>query len=112
VDLLIFLPLLLIMGFFMFSASRRQRKAMQDTIDLHESLRVGDRVQTTSGMEAAITGIADDTVDLEIAPGVVTRWSKMAVRARLEAGAVDDADALQEAPPADPGIGQSGTDRA
>lgn len=82
---------------------------MQDTIDLHESLRVGDRVQTTSGMEAAITGIADDTVDLEIAPGVVTRWSKMAIRARLEPDALEEA--FEEAPPADPGVGQSGTDR-
>ena len=71
-DLVIFLPLIIIMGAFMFFASRRQRKAMQATIDLHESLRVGDRVHTTSGLQATITGITDDTVDLEIAPGVVT----------------------------------------
>jgi preprotein translocase subunit YajC len=72
------------MGAFMYFASRRQRKAMRATIDLHESLRVGDRVHTTSGLQGTITGIADDTVDLEIAPGVITRWMKLAVRDRIE----------------------------
>ncbi|WP_313676710.1 preprotein translocase subunit YajC [Mycolicibacterium sp.] len=92
-DLLSLLPLFIIMGAFMFFASRRQRKAMQATIDLHESLRVGDRVHTTSGLQAAITGITDDHVDLEIAPGVVTRWMKLAIRDRVEAEVpeIDDA---------------------
>lgn len=83
-ELLTFLPLIIILGAFMLFASRRQRKAMQATIDLHESLRIGDRVHTTSGLEASITGIDDDTVDLEIAPGVVTRWMKLAIRDRIE----------------------------
>jgi preprotein translocase subunit YajC len=83
-DLLVFLPLLVILGAFMYFASRRQRKAMQATIDLHNSLHVGDRVHTTSGLQATITDITDDTVDLEIAPGVVTTWMKLAVRDRIE----------------------------
>jgi len=83
-DLVIFLPLLIVMGAFMFFASRRQRKAMQATIDLHNSLQIGDRVHTTSGLQATITGITDDNVDLEIAPGVVTTWMKLAVRDRIE----------------------------
>lgn len=87
-DLVVFLPLLIILGAFMFFASRRQKKAMQATIDLHNSLTIGDRVHTTSGLQGAITGITDDTVDLEIAPGVVTTWMKLAVRDRI----VDDFD--------------------
>ena len=83
-DLVIFLPLILIMGAFMFFASRRQKKAMQATIDLHESLTIGDRVHTTSGLQGTIAGITDDHVDLEIAPGVVTTWMKLAVRDRIE----------------------------
>ncbi|OBG33952.1 preprotein translocase subunit YajC [Mycobacterium alsense] len=82
-SLVLFLPFLLIMGGFMYFASRRQRKAMQATIDLHESLRPGDRVHTTSGMEATIVEISDDTVELEIAPGVVTTWMKLAVRDKI-----------------------------
>ncbi|MEX7472524.1 preprotein translocase subunit YajC [Mycobacterium adipatum] len=83
-DLVVFLPLILIMGAFMFFASRRQKKAMQATIDLHESLTIGDRVHTTSGLQGTIAGITDDHVDLEIAPGVVTTWMKLAIRDRIE----------------------------
>ncbi|MBU3750276.1 MAG: preprotein translocase subunit YajC [Mycobacterium sp.] len=96
-DLLSLLPLFIIMGAFLFFASRRQRKAMQATIDLHESLRVGDRVHTTSGLQATITGIAEDTVDLEIAPGVVTRWMKLAIRDRMEPELEDRPQAPQAA---------------
>lgn len=79
----LFLPFLLIMGGFMYFASRRQRRAMQATIDLHDSLQPGERVHTTSGLEATIVAIADDTIDLEIAPGVVTTWMKSAIRDRI-----------------------------
>ena len=82
-DLVVFLPLLIIMGAFMWFASRRQKKAMQATIDLHNSLQVGDRIHTTSGLEGTIAGISDDSIDLEIAPGVVTTWMKLAVRDRI-----------------------------
>jgi preprotein translocase subunit YajC len=89
-DLVALLPLLIILGAFMFFASRRQKKAMQATIDLHNSLNVGDRVHTTSGLQGEITAITDDTVDLEISPGVVTTWMKLAVRDRIVAD--DDLD--------------------
>lgn len=92
-ELTFFLPLLIILGAFMFFASRRQRKAMQATIDLHESLQIGDRVHTTSGLEGTITAVGDDSVDLEIAPGVVTTWMKMAIRDKIEpADEYDDTD--------------------
>ncbi|HEY1439929.1 MAG TPA: preprotein translocase subunit YajC [Mycobacterium sp.] len=91
-SLVLFLPFLLIMGGFMYFASRRQRRAMQATIDLHESLQPGDRVHTTSGLEAAVVAITDDTVDLEIAPGVVTTWMKLAVRDRVEPDDPEDFD--------------------
>lgn len=82
-SLILFLPFLLIMGGFMYLASRRQKRAMQATIDLHESLRPGDRVHTTSGLQATVVAITDDTVDLEIASGVVTTWMKLAIRDRI-----------------------------
>jgi preprotein translocase subunit YajC len=95
-DLLVFLPLLIILGAFMYFASRRQRKAMQATIDLHESLTIGDRIHTTSGLQGTITGITDDTIDLEIAPGVVTTWMKLAVRDRIEPETDEDYEEYEE----------------
>ncbi|AGB23056.1 protein translocase subunit yajC [Mycobacterium sp. JS623] len=100
-EMTLFLPLIIILGAFMFFASRKQKKAMQATIDLHESLAIGDRVHTTSGLEGTITGITDDSVHLQIAPGVVTTWMKLAVRDRIvddvEDDDTDDADADYEA---------------
>ncbi|CQD22155.1 preprotein translocase subunit YajC [Mycobacterium europaeum] len=100
-SLILFLPFLLIMGGFMYFASRRQKRAMQATIDLHESLQPGDRVHTTSGLEATIVAITDDTVDLEIAPGVVTTWMKLAIRDRIlpdeeDLPGADDSDDVAE----------------
>jgi preprotein translocase subunit YajC len=89
-DLVALLPLLIILGAFMFFASRRQKKAMQKTIDLHESLKVGDLIHTTSGLQGEIKAITDDNVELEIAPGIVTTWMKLAVRDRVVAD--DDLD--------------------
>jgi preprotein translocase subunit YajC len=91
-SLVLFLPFLLIMGGFMYMASRRQKRAMQATIDLHDSLQPGDRVHTTSGMEATVVAFTDDTVDLEIAPGVVTTWMKLAIRDRILPDDDDDFD--------------------
>jgi preprotein translocase subunit YajC len=82
-SLILFLPFLLIMGGFMYFASRRQKRSMQATIDLHDSLQPGDRVHTTSGLQATVVEITDDTIDLEIAPGVVTTWMKLAIRDRI-----------------------------
>ncbi|MCH9669191.1 MAG: preprotein translocase subunit YajC [Actinomycetia bacterium] len=87
-DLVIFLPLLIVMGAFIYFSSRRQKKAMQATMDLHNSLQVGDLIHTTSGLQATITDIGDEYVDLEIAPGVITTWMKLAVRDRV----VDDVE--------------------
>ena len=92
---IVFLPMLVVLGAFMFFASRRQKRAMQATIDLQESLRIGDRVQTTSGLHGTIRRITDDNLDLEIAPGVVTTWVKLAVASRVEPEVVDaEADEL------------------
>jgi preprotein translocase subunit YajC len=91
-QMIVFLPLLIVLGTFMFFASRRQKRAMQATIDLQESLSVGDRVHTTSGLQGTIAHIADDTVDLEIATGVVTTWMKLAIRDRIEAETLDTLD--------------------
>ena len=93
------MPLILLVGLvaMMFFASRRQRKAMQATIDLHESLAIGDRVHTSSGLQGTITAITDDDVSLEIAPGVVTTWMKMAIRDRIEPDAAHEPEGTAEA---------------
>lgn len=88
-ELTIFLPLLVVMGAFVFFSSRRQKKAMQATIDLHDALTIGDEVMTTAGLYGTVAGLGDTKIDVEIAPGVVVSMLKMAIKERITA---DDDD--------------------
>lgn len=102
---LLLMPIIVVFAAFMFFSARRQKRAMRDTIDLHESLCVGDRVHTTSGLEGTLTDITDDTVDIEIAPGVVTTWMKLAIRDRIEPEILDlEADVVDEVDGDDVGL--------
>lgn len=90
------LPLLLmfgLLGVMMYFMTRRQRKAQEQQAALQNSLDVGDRVMTTSGLYGTITD-ADDgtTVTLEIAPGVETEWLRAAVREKVGPVEVHDED--------------------
>lgn len=77
-----------------FLGVRRQKKEMQKVSELQDSLRIGDRVMTTAGLHATVFALADDTVDLEIAPGVVTTWSRLVIRERIEPTTPDDPGAI------------------
>ncbi|MEU0496531.1 preprotein translocase subunit YajC [Mycobacterium sp. NPDC006124] len=97
-DLAIFVPLLVVMGAFMFFASRKQKKAMQATINLHDSLTAGDEVMTTAGLFGTITAVSDSKVDLEIAPGVVVTMLKLAVKEKtsVDEDDYDEDDTVQD----------------
>ncbi|MCK0092252.1 preprotein translocase subunit YajC [Rhodococcus sp. HNM0563] len=78
-----------------FLGVRRQKKEMQKVTALQDSLTVGDRVVTTAGLHATVVDLHDDTVGLEVAPGVVTVWSRLVIRERIEEPAVaDDLDSI------------------
>ncbi|MGH3600430.1 MAG: preprotein translocase subunit YajC [Pseudonocardiaceae bacterium] len=77
-----FLPLLLlaVLAVLLILNTRRQKRAIADAQRLQKSLVNGDRVVTTSGLHATVVGSAEDTtIDLEIAPGVRTRWLRAAI---------------------------------
>jgi preprotein translocase subunit YajC len=76
-----FLPLILIVlvGYFLLirPARRRQRAAL----DNRSAVTPGVEVTTTAGLIATVTSVneEDDTVTLEIAPGVQARFIKGAI---------------------------------
>ncbi|MBB3039962.1 preprotein translocase subunit YajC [Hoyosella altamirensis] len=75
------LPLLVLLLLVpLFLSVRRQKKEVDRQRSLQDALTIGDRVMTTSGMYGDVVAIADTTVDLEIAPGVVTTWLRVVVR--------------------------------
>ena len=93
----IILPLLLVLfAGFMFMNARRQRRQYQEVQRMQSSLSPGDEVMTTSGLYGTIVGTTDDTIDLEIAPDVRTRWIRQAIREKVKPEIADDAAELTE----------------
>ena len=89
------LPFLLIAVLIvpMVLMGRRQKKAMQQQQELQNSLHVGDRVTTTSGLYGTVTDASGDaTIELEIAPGVETTWLRAAVREKVGPDVDDSSD--------------------
>lgn len=101
---LIFPLLILFMIGLVFMSSRQRKKQENQQKDLQNSLHVGDVVVMTSGISGTVVDVDDErTIDLEIAPDVVTTWLRAAVREKLVAeeavvdgDAADAADALPE----------------
>ncbi|MXP22275.1 preprotein translocase subunit YajC [Gordonia sp. HNM0687] len=76
----LFFPLLLaLLAGFMFLSIRKQKKRMSEMQDMQNSVATGARVQLTAGMFATVVESTPDFVDLEIATGVVTRFSRQAI---------------------------------
>ncbi|MFC4857415.1 preprotein translocase subunit YajC [Actinophytocola glycyrrhizae] len=92
------LPLLLmfgLLGVMMYFMTRRQRRAQQEQQALQNSLAVGDRVMTTSGLYGTVIDAEDSaTITLEIAPGVETEWLRAAVREKV--GPVAESDDVED----------------
>ena len=87
-----FIFIALMFGFFYFLIIRPQRKRMNDLQALQRSLELGDEVVTIGGFHGEIVGLADDTVEVEIAPGVVVTLARNAIARTLTvpAAVMDD----------------------
>ncbi len=94
-QLLLPLLLMLVVAIPLVMGTRKQKKAAAKQQELLSSLAPGDRVMTTSGLYASVADAsADTTIDLEIAPGVVTTWLRQAVREKVEPVVETDEDTL------------------
>ena len=67
-------------GVMMVFSSRNKKKQALKAAELQKAIVPGTRVMTTSGLHATVTAVADDTIELEIAPGIYTTWVRAAVR--------------------------------
>ena len=96
----LFIPLLfLVLLIPIFLSARRQRKQVAEQQALQTALQVGDYVMTTSGLRGTITDTSyEDTVDIEIADGVVTTWLRAAVREKITAAEDEAAEVTDDEP--------------
>ncbi|QKW24112.1 preprotein translocase subunit YajC [Kitasatospora sp. NA04385] len=77
--IILILPLLAI--FLMF---RSQKKRQAQAQSMQSALQPGSGVRTIGGMYALVKAVNDETVELEVAPGVVAHYTKGAIAAVLE----------------------------
>src|ERR1700712_821958 len=77
-------------GVMMVFGSRNKKKQALKAQELQASIVPGSRVMTTSGLHATVTAVDDDTIELEIAPGIYTTWVRAAVREIVVAAPEED----------------------
>ncbi|MEU7065071.1 preprotein translocase subunit YajC [Streptomyces sp. NPDC046161] len=82
-NLVTLLPFIVLIG-AMFLMTRSAKKKQQAAAQMRDHLVPGTGVRTIGGMYATVKEIGDDTLTLEVAPGVHAIYAKNAIGAVLE----------------------------
>jgi len=78
-SLLNFLPLILIVGVGYLLLIRPARNRQRKALETRNNVTVGAEVTTTAGLIATVVSVDDDTITLEVAPGVRSKYLKGAI---------------------------------
>ena len=89
-EILLFLPLLLILMYVLLIRPQQQRVRQQQA--LLSSIDVGDEVVTVSGIVGHVEAIEDDRVYIEVAPGVTIAMLRQALGRKVEQPVETDDD--------------------
>lgn len=81
---------ILLIPIFWVLIIRPQQQRQRRHVELVASLRPGDRVEGFSGIHGTLVEVADTTVRVEIADGVVVTMARMAVAGRVDEGERSD----------------------
>lgn len=84
--------------FLLVLPMRQRNRQMQRAQQLQSALQPGTEIMTTSGLYGTVASVGDDTVDLEIAPGITVRWAKAAVAEIKTPVAAPDPDPADSEP--------------
>lgn len=82
-SMILLLLFLMVLALPLFLAARRQKRVLREVQELQSSLEVGNLVLTTSGVRGTVRSLGEDTLDLEISPGVHTTWLRAAIREKV-----------------------------
>ncbi|MDQ3734879.1 MAG: preprotein translocase subunit YajC [Actinomycetota bacterium] len=78
-DLVLFLPFLALFGVIIYMQTRQRKKMLARQAELQAALSIGAPVMLTCGLHGDVAGLDENTVDVEIAPGVVATFARAAV---------------------------------
>ncbi|WP_308355007.1 preprotein translocase subunit YajC [Streptomyces sp. MUM 203J] len=82
-NLVTLLPFIVLIG-AMFLMTRSAKKKQQQALQMRSSMQPGTGVRTIGGMYATVKEAGDDTVLLEVAPGVHAIYAKNSIGAVLD----------------------------
>ncbi|WP_062215537.1 preprotein translocase subunit YajC [Streptomyces sp. NBRC 109706] len=82
-DIAFLFPLILLIG-VMFLMTRSAKNRQRQALEMRESIEPGTGVRTIGGMYAEVKEVREDTVVLEVAPGVHTVYAKNAIAVVLD----------------------------
>ena len=90
--------LLFIVGIFAliyFMMIRPQQRRRREVQNMQSAMGIGDEIITVGGLYGTVRSIDDESVLLEIAPGVTARYAKAAI-GKVNTKAVSDDEALDD----------------
>jgi preprotein translocase subunit YajC len=93
----IFLPLILVFGFMIWTSSRQQKKEQAKRQEMLKGLHRGDKVQTIGGVIGTVADIADDDVVLTVEQGRI-RFAKSAIQQVVRASGTKSEPVLEAKP--------------
>jgi preprotein translocase subunit YajC len=94
-EILLFLPLLLILMYVLLIRPQQQRVRQQQA--LVSSIDIGDEVVTVSGIVGHVEAIEEDRVYIEVAPGVTIAMLRQALGRKVEHPTESDEDETDDA---------------
>ena len=75
----LFIMLALLFAAMYFLMIRPQQRRRRQITELQSSIGVGDEIVTVGGLYGTVRELADDTVVLEVSPGVTNRFARAAI---------------------------------
>jgi len=84
------LPILMLVVFYYFLIHMPQRKRQKEREDLLGGMKRGDEVLTAGGIYGKITGVAEQSVNIEIAPKIRIKVNKNSVTQVVTASQGED----------------------
>lgn len=91
------LMMALIFGAMYFLMIRPQQRRRRQVEQMQSALGVGDEVVTIGGLYGIVTSVDDDTITLEVAPGVENKYARGAIsRVTTPVAGIDEVDEVAE----------------
>src|SRR4051794_1197295 len=89
----ILVPVVLLALMYMMLIRPQQQRARRQR-ELLRSVEVGDRILTVGGLLGRVVGLGDETVDIEVADGIVLTFVRAAISRKVPE--TDDHDAFDQ----------------